>query len=208
MHRTSELTTPPFPSPPARRALAEEVVVVLALTFLASAVFAIIDLLSAPLAGIRVSVYANVSLANQLASIVFSLAPVALVFYLVRRNAEGLASFGLDTATFPREVAWGVIGGIGVAAVGLAIYLAAIAAKINRFVVPVPPLGHWWTVPVLVLGAAQTALAEEIIVTSGGKKTSPAHIESMLKGIPPVGQAVVIGERRNFLVALLTLDNR
>jgi len=166
VHRTSELTSPPFPSPPARRALAEEVVVVLALTFLASAVFAIIDLLSAPLAGIRVSVYANVSLANQLASIVFSLAPVALVFYLVRRNAEGLASFGLDTATFPREVAWGVIGGIGVAVVGLAIYLAAIAAKINRFVVPVPPLGHWWTVPVLVLGAAQTALAEEIIVTA------------------------------------------
>jgi membrane protease YdiL (CAAX protease family) len=139
--------------------------VVLALTFLASAVFAVIDLLSAPLAGIRVSLYANVSLANQLASIVFSLAPVALVFYLARRNAEGLRPFGLDTATLPQDVGWGVVGGLGVAAFGLAIYLAAVALKFNRFVVPVPPLGHWWTVPVLVLGALQTALAEEVIVT-------------------------------------------
>jgi len=160
-----EPPTAPFPTAPTRRALTEELIVVLALTFLASAVFAVIDLLSAPLAGIRVNVYANVGLATQLASIVFALAPVALVFYLARRNAEGLRPFGLDTLTLPQDIAWGLVGGLGVAAVGLGIYLAAIAAKVNRFVVPVPPLGHWWTVPILVLGALQTALAEEVIVT-------------------------------------------
>ncbi len=51
-----------------------------------------------------------------------------------------------------------------------------------------------------------TGRKKEIIVTSGGKKTAPANIEELLKTIAPVGQAVVIGDRRNYLVALLTLD--
>ena len=34
----------------------------------------------------------------------------------------------------------------------------------NRFVVPAPPLGHWWTVPVLLLAALEAALVEEVIV--------------------------------------------
>jgi membrane protease YdiL (CAAX protease family) len=157
---------PPFPTPRVRRALGEELAIVLSLTFLASAVFAIIDLLSAPLAGITVTLYGNVGLATQLTSIVFALAPVALVVYLARRNAEGIRAFGLGTERLTVDVAWGMAGGLGVAAIGLAIYVAAVALKINRFVVPVPPLGHWWTVPVLVLGALQTALAEEVIVAA------------------------------------------
>jgi len=51
-----------------------------------------------------------------------------------------------------------------------------------------------------------TGRKKEIIVTSGGKKTPPANIEGLLKGVVPVSQAVVIGDRRNYLVALLTLD--
>jgi long-chain acyl-CoA synthetase len=51
-----------------------------------------------------------------------------------------------------------------------------------------------------------TGRKKELIVTSGGKKTAPAPIELLLKALPPVGNALVIGERRKFLVALLTLD--
>jgi len=51
-----------------------------------------------------------------------------------------------------------------------------------------------------------TGRKKEIIVTSGGKKTAPSNIELMLKSVSPVSQAVVIGERRNYLVALLTVD--
>ena len=44
--------------------------------------------------------------------------------------------------------------GFGLAAIvgaaGIGIYLAAVALNVNRFVVPVPPEGHWWTVPILV----------------------------------------------------------
>ena len=45
-----------------------------------------------------------------------------------------------------------------------------------------------------------------MIVTSGGKKTAPAHIEGLLKALEPVGNAMVVGEGRNYLVALLALD--
>ncbi|MCY1078628.1 AMP-dependent synthetase/ligase [Archangium lansingense] len=51
-----------------------------------------------------------------------------------------------------------------------------------------------------------TGRKKELIVTSGGKKTAPSHIELLLKAVAPVGHALVIGERRNYLVALLTLD--
>jgi long-chain acyl-CoA synthetase len=51
-----------------------------------------------------------------------------------------------------------------------------------------------------------TGRKKEIIVTSGGKKTAPANIELLLKAISPLGNAIVVGERRNYLVALLALD--
>lgn len=51
-----------------------------------------------------------------------------------------------------------------------------------------------------------TGRKKEIIVTKGGKKTSPSGIEAMLKDIAPVGNALVVGDDRNYLVALLALD--
>jgi len=47
---------------------------------------------------------------------------------------------------------------------------------------------------------------KELIVTAGGKNISPQLIESLLKSIPAVGQAVAIGDRRKFISALVTLD--
>ncbi|QSQ26518.1 AMP-binding protein [Pyxidicoccus parkwayensis] len=52
-----------------------------------------------------------------------------------------------------------------------------------------------------------TGRKKEIIVTSGGKKTAPGNIEEMLKSLPGVGNALVVGERRNYLVALLALES-
>ncbi len=47
---------------------------------------------------------------------------------------------------------------------------------------------------------------KEIIITSGGKNIAPKNIEGALKNLELVSQAVVIGEQRRFLTALLTLD--
>jgi long-chain acyl-CoA synthetase len=46
----------------------------------------------------------------------------------------------------------------------------------------------------------------DIIVTAGGKNLSPQNIENELKGSRYVSQALVIGDRRPFVSALITLD--
>ena len=47
---------------------------------------------------------------------------------------------------------------------------------------------------------------KDIIVTAGGKNLAPQNIENALKGSPYVSQALVIGDRRPFVTALITLD--
>jgi long-chain acyl-CoA synthetase len=47
---------------------------------------------------------------------------------------------------------------------------------------------------------------KDIIVTAGAKNVAPVPIEARLEAIPGVGQAVVVGDRRPYLVALLTMD--
>jgi membrane protease YdiL (CAAX protease family) len=163
---TSPVTTrPPRGERSERRTLAEEVLVVLSLSLLHSAVLAVLTLFEAPVSpGVVVAVFPSADLARQLTAIVFGLAPVALVAHLIRRGGEGLSPFGLDTVALRRDAMLGLGLAAVVSAVGLALYLGALALEFNRFVVPVPPLGHWWTVPVLVLGSAQNALLEEVIV--------------------------------------------
>jgi long-subunit acyl-CoA synthetase (AMP-forming) len=47
---------------------------------------------------------------------------------------------------------------------------------------------------------------KELLITSGGKNIGPQILEGKLKQIRAVSQAVVLGDRRNYLAALLTLD--
>ncbi|MDJ0349600.1 long-chain fatty acid--CoA ligase [Cryobacterium sp. PH29-G1] len=51
-----------------------------------------------------------------------------------------------------------------------------------------------------------TGRKKEIIVTAGGKNVAPAALEDPIRGNPIVGQAVVVGDRRPFIAALITLD--
>jgi membrane protease YdiL (CAAX protease family) len=161
---------PDPPSTPAaprvdRRTLVEEILVVLSLSLLASAVFAAIDLLSAPLRGVTVaSVDQSTELPRQLAGAIFGLAPAYLVLHLVRRSGEGVEAIGLGWDRPRPDLARGLVLFAIVGAGGIGVYLGAVALGVNRFVVPVPPLHHWWTVPVLLLNAASAALLEEVIV--------------------------------------------
>jgi long-chain acyl-CoA synthetase len=48
---------------------------------------------------------------------------------------------------------------------------------------------------------------KELIITSSGKNLSPANIEGLLKEHPLIGQALVFGDDRPYLVALIVLDH-
>ncbi|HMW46388.1 MAG TPA: long-chain fatty acid--CoA ligase, partial [Solirubrobacterales bacterium] len=47
---------------------------------------------------------------------------------------------------------------------------------------------------------------KDIIITAGGKNITPVNIEQEVKRHPLVSQCVVIGDRRPYLIALITLD--
>jgi len=47
---------------------------------------------------------------------------------------------------------------------------------------------------------------KDLIITAGGKNIAPQNIENQLKFSPYVNDAVVIGDRRKYLVALIAID--
>ncbi|HEV3404702.1 MAG TPA: long-chain fatty acid--CoA ligase [Gaiellaceae bacterium] len=47
---------------------------------------------------------------------------------------------------------------------------------------------------------------KDILVTAGGKNVAPQNIENLLKLSPLVSQALVVGDRRPYIAALITLD--
>ena len=51
-----------------------------------------------------------------------------------------------------------------------------------------------------------TGRKKDIIITAGGKNITPANLENGIKQSRWISQAVVIGDRRPYLMALITLD--
>ncbi|MBX3212511.1 MAG: AMP-binding protein [Labilithrix sp.] len=47
---------------------------------------------------------------------------------------------------------------------------------------------------------------KDLLITAGGENIAPQVLEGQLKSIPVVGQAVVVGDRKKYLAALVTLD--
>jgi long-chain acyl-CoA synthetase len=52
-----------------------------------------------------------------------------------------------------------------------------------------------------------TGRKKDIIITAGGKNITPANLENEIKQHPLVSQCVVVGDRKPYLVALVTLDH-
>lgn len=51
-----------------------------------------------------------------------------------------------------------------------------------------------------------TGRKKDLIITAGGKNVSPSNIENVLKSHPLIGQALVIGDGRPYLAALVSLE--
>ena len=169
-------TVPATLPPLTRRMLGWEIVVVFGVSLGASALYAIINLiasLTAPKALAKQHAILVGSLAPgrplldltlQLASILTTLVPVALVFYLLAREGEGPSALGLDITQPVKDIARGAVLAAIIGGSGLALYLAAFHLGISLNVVPETLPNVWWRIPVLVLDAAQNGILEEILV--------------------------------------------
>ena len=51
-----------------------------------------------------------------------------------------------------------------------------------------------------------TGRKKDLIITAGGKNVSPAEVESSVMTSPVVGQCVLVGDRKPFIAAIISLD--
>ncbi|HUY50436.1 MAG TPA: CPBP family intramembrane glutamic endopeptidase [Streptosporangiaceae bacterium] len=164
-------------APLTRRLLGWEIVIVFALSLGGSALFAVINLIGsltarkalgkqhALLVGSLAPGRPWLDLALQLANILTTLAPVALVCYLlVREGTTPSAAMGLDAREPGTDLARGAILAALIGGSGLALYLTAYKLGLALNVVPESLPAVWWRIPVLTLDAAQNGTLEEILV--------------------------------------------
>lgn len=159
-----------------RRVLTHEVLLVLALSLGASAIYSVVSIVSrltaaAPLAQQTATLNPTLSprpyldLTLQLLNIFFDLMPALLAIHLLHRFAgDPPPELGLDRT----RLGFDITSGVGLAALigipGLGLYLLARALGINAIVVPAALPGVWWSIPVLLLAAVQNAILEEVVV--------------------------------------------
>ncbi|MGK0716681.1 CPBP family intramembrane glutamic endopeptidase [Leucobacter sp. W1153] len=171
-------------SEPSNTRLKWEIAIVLALSFGASAVYAVVTIIErvtreTSLASQTATINRALSerpwfdLIYQLLGFTFGLAPVALVIYLLwREQRPHLARLGFGRSAGAKRSWWitetggGVLLAAAIGIPGLGFYLASKALGINVTVVPTSLDTFWWTIPVLVLAALRAALGEEIIVVA------------------------------------------
>lgn len=104
-------------------------------------------------------------LSYQVVNIGFALVPVLLVLYLLSRSYRPVgAVIGLDLRRPGRDLAFGALIALGIGVPGLGLYLGARALGLNTQVQASGLADNWWTVPVLVLSAAENALLEEVVM--------------------------------------------
>jgi len=162
--------------PLTRRLLGWEIVVVFAVSLGRSALQAVISFIGsltahktlgqqqALLVGSMAPGRPLLDLSLQLASLLLSLAPVALVFYLLARSGESPSAIGLDATRPASDVGRGVVLAAVIGGLGLGLYLAAFHLGVNLNVVPENLPTVWWRIPVLILDGLQNGILEEIVV--------------------------------------------
>lgn len=112
-------------------------------------------------------------LTYQLLGIGFALVPVALALFLLAGSTGGtagvrttLARVGLDLRRPGFDLALGTVLGLAMGIPGLGIYLLGRQLGLTAQVQASGLSTLWWTVPVLVVSAAQNGLLEEVVVVA------------------------------------------
>jgi membrane protease YdiL (CAAX protease family) len=159
-----------------RRRLWPEISIVLGLSLGASAIYSIVDIIQlltapAPLSSNTATINGPTSstqwldLTNQSLSIVFSLVPVMLVFYLFAISGRHpFRRIGFDFTKPASDLGRGILLVLVIGIPGIALYFVGHALGFTVNVVPAPLSTYWWTTPILILSALRSALQEEVIV--------------------------------------------
>ena len=159
-----------------RRLVGWEIFVVFAVSLGASGVTALVELigsLTGPAALRHQNAVLNGSLAPgrpwldlalQVTNIALSLAPVALVIYLLARSGESVSAIGLDLRTPGSDFARGMVLAAVIGGSGLLLYLAAFHLGVSLNVVAEQLPAVWWRIPVLIASAVQNGILEESVV--------------------------------------------
>ena len=104
-------------------------------------------------------------LAYQLTGIVIALVPVLLALHLLRRDDPNEPhTMGFDLRRPWHDLGRGALLAAAIGLPGLALYAAAKALDLNTTIAAANLAGAWWTIPVLILAAAQNAVLEEVIM--------------------------------------------
>jgi membrane protease YdiL (CAAX protease family) len=160
-----------------RRTLLAESVLVLGVSLGASAIWSVLAIirkltekqaLSQQTTALNTSVTPDrpwLDLAYQLVGIALALVPVALAVHLLSRDhADARHDIGADLRFPAHDLGQGAVLAVVVGVPGLGLYAAARALGLNTNVAAANLGEHWWTVPVLVLAAAQNAVLEEVVM--------------------------------------------
>lgn len=171
----SPVTVPAVDRPRLRR----EVWIVLGLSLGQSGVYALVNLIDRLTRPERLSDQSAtlnpvqnarpwLDLVYQLLGISFALVPVLLAVYLLGQGGHSaLRRIGFhvrDAGTARRDLGWGVLLAALIGIPGLGLYFLGRALNLGVDVVASGLDAHWWTVPVLILSAAQNAILEEVVV--------------------------------------------
>ena len=159
-----------------------EVLIVLAISLGQSGVYSVLRIVERMTRGVQLNQQTStlnasvtpdrpwLDLTYQLVGIAFAVVPALLVLYLLNlankppTDVPATRRIGFDL-TRPGFDAWfGTVIAACIGIPGLGLYLAAKALGVNTQVQASGLTDHWWTIPVLILSAAQNAVLEEVVM--------------------------------------------
>ncbi|GAA2107306.1 type II CAAX endopeptidase family protein [Microlunatus panaciterrae] len=160
-----------------RRRLTIEVVIVLGLSLGQSAVYSILRIIERMTRNVPLSQQTStlnqsatpdrpwLDLTYQLVNIIFPLFAVLLVLYLLQlTHPRPWRMIGFDLRRPGFDAWFGLVIAAAIGVPGLGLYLGARALGFNTQVQAAALADNWWTVPVLILAAAENAILEEVIM--------------------------------------------
>lgn len=171
------MSRPPFASPLPRRALLTETALVLLVSLGASAIWSLLRIVERLTRGTALSEQTTtmnssawpdrpwLDLLWQLTGVALGVVPALLALHLLaRERPTARHEIGADLRRPGQDLLRGVLLAAAIGLPGLAWYLGARALGLSTTIATSGLASHWWTVPVLVLAAAQNAVLEEVVM--------------------------------------------